>query len=261
MAATALTPVIQWNKYPAYTKYFAQRRKVTEDVLRERIKYYKRQRVLLDVYVLVFLEQQQRRQERTHENYTCTHFNHRKGEGCSRDECKFTHICAMCNSTHHGVYFRNDDGSFVCRTHAGIDRDYNALRRLHPELDELDFYNAWLVSKNYASIIPSTPEPTPVHVPAVTTAPTLTSSSVAERVFVQESPAPTQTTLESTVKVDGALIHIDEQGKFSISGFETGASFDIRAGGAQRKIAEFSTVPDGLKVVPTKYLIIHVCYQ
>ena len=57
----------------------------------------------------------------------CTRWNHTKGRGCHIRDCNRRHICVLCRSEDHGVWMRNDDGSFRCKRYASYKREIALL--------------------------------------------------------------------------------------------------------------------------------------
>ena len=77
----------------------------------------------------------------------CTRYNHQQGQGCSNGkECGFRHVCAMCGSGTHGVFFSPDGIAFACPMHDALEKEMAKLNaELHRE-DAADMMNSVIAS-------------------------------------------------------------------------------------------------------------------
>lgn len=146
---------ISWPSFPQVCTYFMQRRVMGEDELAEVMEEYKQYNIDIDVYIVVFNNNHRLALKRNGDPPFCNRFNHRKGLGCTREDCHYRHACLICNSPKHGVYYRNQEGtSFVCKRHEAISRELAQLTRLHPRMTDADFHYSWLAFKQYAQSLP-----------------------------------------------------------------------------------------------------------
>lgn len=71
--------------------------------------------VRYDDWVSVYYQRNVIERRNKGETSYCTLHNHVAGKGCSRNEtCKFEHKCLVCDSAHHGAFFRGKGGKYVC---------------------------------------------------------------------------------------------------------------------------------------------------